>query len=153
VQSVVATAPDRTWFEQALLIRGLDEDEAIDLAAEFGQAAAIRWHRGEMTVLPTGIVAPVQPATIAVTLRPAPRACPVRDDQKPDAQCVQRGGPYGSGAIHVGALQVHHQNLAIDLLGCRTCDDGRHNDSIYPHHRYGFDSMVIGSRHGGAFWR
>lgn len=153
ITRVVMIASDRSWFEEAVLVRGLTDDEAVRQAHFAGQAAVIRWHRNTMTVLPTDIVTAIPAVTFTVTARPAPPTCPVRDDDVDRAQCVMIGGPYGSRAIHTAALQSLHQAMAVALVGCRACDDGATHRTIGRHDPRGFSGRVLGSRHGGMYWR
>lgn len=144
--------PDRAWFEGAFLIRGLTRQEAISIGVEFGQGAIVEWQRGRLTLLPTGLLPDLDLVTRSASIRPAPDWCPVRDDERPGAFCVQIGGPYGSAAIHACAMFIKHHGVAIDLLGCGTCEDGRLPDEQRQYPTSHADNVIIGSRHGGTFW-
>jgi hypothetical protein len=147
--TAVACAADKTWFEHALLVAGLSDAQAVDLARRAGQLAAIRWHRGYVTVLPTGPLV-CDPRTVPVLLRPAPATCPLRDDERPSLQCLEWGGHGASAAMFAAVLFRSYRQLALDLLGCEPCAGGRTHHSIPPSSKPWEDGPVVASRHGGT---
>jgi len=150
-----AVAEDRTWFEGFVLVSGLDDGQVVALGRAAGQPAVVRWDAAGLAVLPTGLQADIPPSTTPWRLVPAEAAtCPVRKDADPAGRCTKYGGPYGSSAIHAAALWRAHRSVAVTLLGCGPCADGR--EPIWGNPRGGALSLaseIIGSRYGGYTWR
>lgn len=151
VAEIVGVAGDQSWFEAAHLVEDIDESIAVNLAAEFGQAAVVRWHRHRLTIIPTGVLPGIRRRNVTVRIRLAGAMCPLRDDELDGIQCVRRGGPWGSYPIHLYAVQLFHRSIALNLLGCEPCDAGRVHvmmqRDLQPH-----AFMALGSRHGGVYW-
>jgi hypothetical protein len=150
---LVTQSPDLNWFERGLAIKGLTQLEAVDLARQFGQPAVVHWSSGQLLVLPTGLRDEIEASTLPATLTAASASCPVRTDDSATERCSQRGGPYGSSAIHAGALSHHHRTVAVTLLGCHPCHKG-----TLPIHGPGggaisLSEITIASRYAGATWR
>jgi hypothetical protein len=150
---VVTQSPDLNWFERGLAIKGLTELETVGLARQFGQPAVVHWSSGQLRMLPTGLRADIEASTLPATLTAASASCPVRDDDSTTERCCSRGGPYGSSAIHAGALSHHHRSVAVTLLGCQPC----HNGTLPIHGPGGgaisLSQITIASRYAGATWR
>lgn len=151
----VAIGRERPWFEQGFLVRGIDSQRAVEIGHAAGQGAVVAWTAGRLVVLPTGLFDDVEAVTLGAALLPAPAGCPVRTDEVPVGRCVRRGGPFGSAAIHAGALSQTHRELAIRLLGCAPCRDGW----LPTWGTWGgtagpilLSPVALGSRHGGAGW-
>lgn len=151
-----AVAEDLTWFESFAMVSALDDDQLVEMAREAGQPAVIRWDAAGLSVLPTGLRSDIPASTTAWRLESAEVAtCPVRKDADPAGRCTRYGGPYGSSAIHAAALWRAHRSVAVTLIGCEPCADGR--EPIWGHPRTGsplsLADEIIGSRYGGYTWR
>ena len=151
-----AVAEDRTWFEGLVLVSGLDDGQVVEMGRAAGQPAVVRWDAAGLAVLPTGLRAGIPPSTTPWRLESAEVAtCPVRKDADPAGRCTRYGGPYGSSAIHAAALWRAHRSVAVALMGCGPCADGR--EPIWGNPRGGgalsLASEIIGSRYGGYTWR
>jgi hypothetical protein len=145
----VGVAVDRTWFESEVLVQGWAEDDVRVLAAELGQPAFVRWQRDELAVLATGRGPIIREAVVPAFVREWPGVCPLRLDDAPTQPCVRRGGPYGSRAIHAGALSDHHRAVGVTLLGCGVCQ-GR---PLSPGGAISLAPLIVSSRYGGGTWR
>lgn len=149
-----AVASDGSWFEPQVIAASLTDDAAVGLASEQGQAAAIAWEGGEVTVLPTGLRQEVVRKSFPVTPQRLPSAtCPVRADVDPEGRCVMWGGPWVSASIHAAALWQDHRAVGIQLLGCDSCDGGRREDWGAGGSAVQLASQVLASRYGNATWR
>ncbi len=143
VATVTAYPSNRSWFEPALAITGLSDDAAVHLAWEVGQLAAVRWDKDAITVLPTDLSVPRQPASGWQWRQQTGPRCPLLGRVE---QCRLHGGPFGSAAIHAAAISRAHRDLAAVLLGCDICTGrGPGGVSLAP--------ITLGSRHGGYAWR
>jgi hypothetical protein len=149
----VAVPPDHKWFEEVLLVEGLTDVAAAELAAHFGQPTVIRWAPDGLTVLPSHAHSLVEATTAPALLRPVARGCPVRDDLDPTGRCVPIGGPWTSGSIHAHALWSSHRALGVQLLGCAPCANGRRPAWTANGSSTSFTTPCLGSRYGGASWR
>ena len=153
-EDATAIAEDGSWFEGLLVAYGMEDDRAVALAREFGQAAALRWQDDQMTVLPTGLRPSVEPASTPVRLVRLPsRTCPVRLDVDPTGRCVTWGGPYTSGSIHAAALWGNHRGVGVRLMGCDSCDDKKEPSWGVGGGAVNLADIVLASRYGNATWR
>jgi len=152
----IAIAEDLTWFEGVSVVEGLEDEQALELARASGQPAVTRWDAAGLTVLPTGLRSDIPASRTAWRLEStAVATCPVRKDADPAGRCTNYGGPYGGTAIHAAALWRAHRSVAVSLLACGPCADGR--EPIWGNPRTGgalsLASEVIGSRYGGYTWQ
>lgn len=147
----VTFPPERGWFDPCLLIRNLTRPEAVDLGRTFAQPAVIEWCAGVVRVIPTGLDRALAARTMRAELRPAPAWCPVRDDERVGAECIQIGGPWTGASIHASALFQDHRRFALGLLGCGVCTAGRPLRGEQSSFGYG-DSLIASSRYGGTHW-
>ncbi len=152
----VAIGEDQAWFEGFSMVFGLEDAQAVELARTSGQPAAVRWDADSLLVLPTGLRPEIASTTTGWRLESEEVAtCPVRKDADPTGRCTNFGGPYGGRAIHAAALWRAHRSVAITLLGCDPCADGR--EPIWGNPRRGgavsLAPEIIDSRYGGYTWR
>lgn len=155
-QLAVAIAEDVTWFEGFSMVSGLEDGQVVEMARASGQPAVIRWEAAGLAVLPTGLRADIPASRSAWRLESTEVAtCPVRKDADPAGRCTNYGGPYGGTAIHAAALWRAHRSVAVSLLACGPCADGR--EPPWGNPRGGgalsLASEIIGSRYGGYTWR
>ncbi len=149
-----AVASNGSWFEQQVIAASLTDDAAVELARQQGQAAAVAWEAGEVTILPTGLRPDVVPEAVSVNVYRLPSAtCPVRKDADPKGRCVMWGGPWISASIHAAALWQEHRRVGIELLGCDSCDGGRRYDWGAEGRAVQLAGQVLASRYGNATWR
>lgn len=150
----VAVPPDHTWFEEVLVVDGLNDGQAIEVGLEFDQPAVVAWAAGQLRVIATSALSVVDPVDFSARLELASGSCPIRDDLDPVGRCVSRGGPWVSASIHAHALWSDHRALGVRLLGCERCVDGRLPAWDGPGgSSIALSSVCIGSRYGGASWR
>jgi hypothetical protein len=151
---LVLVPPDRGWAEEALVVTGIDRDGATALARESGQAAFADWDDEYLSVVPTGLVADVEPSRRAWQVVEEPVTCPMRLDEQDGALCKAVGGPWVSASIHASGVWQSHRALMTSLLGCEPCADGR-GRVRGPGGGRGAIAVVpikLGSRHGGYVW-
>jgi hypothetical protein len=154
VGTAVAMPPEHRWFEEVLIVSGLDDDSAADLGRQFGQPAVTAWAAGKLRVIPTGSSPVVEGLEQWARLAPVSLSCPIRDDLDASGRCVPRGGPWVSASIHAHALWSDHRALGVRLLGCGPCENGRLPAWDGPGGRsIALSSVCIASRYGGASWR
>ncbi len=128
---IVATtiAKDQSWFEGSMGVQGLTNEEAVEIGLRHGQAAITRWDLDGIHVLPTGLVS-IQPASFAYQLvQLAKQECPVRKFGTKGEKCVLHGGPWTSASMTAAVIWTTRRRIALSLLGCDACADGK--DGIY----------------------
>ncbi|MBK7820492.1 MAG: DUF3293 domain-containing protein [Tessaracoccus sp.] len=116
----VSTSPDRQWVEGGALIRGVDEDEVLDLALFHGQAVVLRWDQTGLTALPTMAGVDVgNPTPVPVRIAPALTGCPLRGGA--DGVCKMYGGPWTRSSISAALMWQRHRAMLLDAFGCDVC--------------------------------
>ncbi|MDO9380363.1 MAG: DUF3293 domain-containing protein [Nocardioidaceae bacterium] len=154
--TTVVHAPDRSWAEQAVMVR--HRDDALLLAREHGAPAVVRCSDlGTVVLVPSG-----ERLTSVSTVRlGAPPRCPLLAESRAGQLCRQYGGPFGRRAIQAAADWQIHRDLLLSTLGCEVCEDGRftvcYPDKDHPVEGSGgaisLVDATVASRWGGPFVR
>lgn len=152
IRTVGVVAEDGSWFERAIAVGGLDDAAATALGATFGQAAVVRIASGEVTVLPTGLRDDIEQSTSSYAATVVRPSCPLRPAGS-TGRCAQVGGPYGGRAIATAVMWGEYRRVALHVLGCDTCNDGRAAIGGPPGHGISLAPIEVGSRFGGFRWR
>jgi hypothetical protein len=125
-----AHAPTLAWAEEVLVVRGLTDEVAAQVAATHGQPALWRFASGRMTVLGSANAAPLAEVEVTATrVERLPCVMP-RSQPEPDEVCIRAGGPWTSRSIHAAAYWTRDRNDLLAVLGCDVCGHGRRTGGV-----------------------
>lgn len=108
------------WLEPGVLLPGVSEEVAREVALELGEPAFIRIKGGELTVFPTeGYLHVGRGDYELIELEQAP--CPMYLGYEATIPPVREGGPWVSRSMLVALLWSAHYSFAHHLVACEVC--------------------------------
>lgn len=147
----VTFAGDGSWFESSWVVRGASETATLALAAQFEQIAVVRWDMQGLHVISRdsdAVPNSTQPWTIT---RLNSKPCPMKLLER-SSECTPAGGPWVSRSMAVGAAWQEHRRLALKLVGCGVCDDGKKVLRAANGQAHLLNELLLSSRFGGPDW-
>jgi hypothetical protein len=125
-----AHPPTLAWAEEVLVVRGLTDEVAAQVAATHCQPALWRLGPGRMTVLGVADAAPLAEVEVSATRLERLGCVMPRSQPEPDEVCVRAGGPWTSRSIHAAAYWTRDRNDLLAVLGCDVCGHGRRTGGL-----------------------